>query len=187
MNCMERVMEIDGKKVKFKATAATPRIYRAKFGRDIVVDLTHLAEASAKTNIEIPDLELFENVAYVMARQADPNIPDDINEWLDGFSVFAIRTILPDILSLWRGNMATTGDKTEKKNEHEDRPITTALIMLRAAEIGISISDLDLMTIGMLFDIFNEKMLDMESLSIGDDTNAREATPEEIADFANSF
>ena len=59
--------------------------------------------------------------------------------------------------------------------------------MLRAAEIGISISDLDLMTIGMLFDIFNEKMLDMESLSIGDDTNARAATPEEIADFANSF
>lgn len=59
--------------------------------------------------------------------------------------------------------------------------------MLRAAEIGISISDLDLMTIGMLFDIFNEKMLDMESLSIGDDTNSREATPEEIADFANSF
>lgn len=33
-------LEIDGKQVPFKASAAIPRIYRIKFGRDIYKDLS---------------------------------------------------------------------------------------------------------------------------------------------------
>ncbi|MBQ3071829.1 MAG: hypothetical protein IJD20_00865 [Oscillospiraceae bacterium] len=40
--------------------------------------------------------------------------------------------------------------------------MSTALLLLRAAEIGISIADLDLLTIGMLNDIFIEKFNDSE-------------------------
>lgn len=35
--------------------------------------------------------------------------------------------------------------------------MTTALFLLRCVEIGISISDLDLITIGMVLDIWTEK------------------------------
>ena len=35
--------------------------------------------------------------------------------------------------------------------------MTTALFLLRCVEIGISISDLDLLTIGMVLDIWTEK------------------------------
>lgn len=35
--------------------------------------------------------------------------------------------------------------------------MTTALFLLRCAEVGISIRDLDLLTIGMVLDIFTEK------------------------------
>ena len=35
--------------------------------------------------------------------------------------------------------------------------MTTALFLLRCVEIGISIRDLDLLTIGMVLDIFVEK------------------------------
>jgi hypothetical protein len=35
--------------------------------------------------------------------------------------------------------------------------MTTALFLLRCVEIGISIADLDLLTIGMVMDIWNEK------------------------------
>ena len=42
------------------------------------------------------------------------------------------------------------------------REMTTAVLLLRAAEVGISIADLDLLTIGMLNDIFVEKFNDTE-------------------------
>ena len=35
-------IEIDGKEVTFKASAAVPRLYRIKFGRDIYKDLRQL-------------------------------------------------------------------------------------------------------------------------------------------------
>ena len=36
---METEILIDGKKVKFRATAAVPRLYRIKFRRDIIQDM----------------------------------------------------------------------------------------------------------------------------------------------------
>ena len=41
---MVKQIEIDGKQVAFKASAAIPRIYRIKFGRDIYKDLRQLGE-----------------------------------------------------------------------------------------------------------------------------------------------
>ena len=41
-------LEIDGKQVPFKASAAIPRIYRIKFGRDIYKDLSALEKAVGK-------------------------------------------------------------------------------------------------------------------------------------------
>ena len=38
-------IEIDGKEVAFKASAAIPRIYRLKFQRDIYKDLSSLEKA----------------------------------------------------------------------------------------------------------------------------------------------
>lgn len=112
---MEKIIKIDGKDVAFKATANTLRIYRMKFRRDLMVDLAQLVKAAQDTNIEVPDLELFENIAYVMAKQADNSIPNDIGEWLDGFKVFAIREILPELLSLWSENMETVADIKKNK------------------------------------------------------------------------
>lgn len=44
-------IEIDGKEVTFKASAAVPRLYRIKFGRDIYKDLRQL-EKSVDENEE---------------------------------------------------------------------------------------------------------------------------------------
>lgn len=57
------------------------------------------------------------------------------------------------------------------------REMTTAVLLLRAAEVGISIADLDLLTIGMLNDIFVEKFNDSE----GEYEDV--ATQEDIDDF----
>ena len=107
-----RTIEIDGRPVPFKASAAVPRIYRLKFGRDIFADIDRLMAAMDKQSPEGSDLDLitlgiFEDVAYTMAKYADPEVPETPEEWLDGFSVFSIYFILPQIIELWGLNNKT--------------------------------------------------------------------------------
>lgn len=100
---MERTINIDGKDVKFKATAATIRKYRALFGRDLLLDFQKLQDASTSGETLTADsLLIFENMAFVMAKQADPTIPDNPDDWLDGFGIFSIYVILPQIVELWQ-------------------------------------------------------------------------------------
>ena len=112
-------LEIDGKQVPFKASAAIPRIYRIKFNRDIYKDLRSLEKAVGEgdeenSNLDLFSLEMFENIAYVMAKHADPNIPDTPEEWLDEFNTFSIYQVLPSIIELWGLNVQT--EVESKKN-----------------------------------------------------------------------
>ena len=114
-----RKVEIDGKQVPFKASAAIPRIYRIKFNRDIYKDLRSLEKAVGEgdeenSNLDLFSLEMFENIAYVMAKHADPNIPDTPEEWLDEFNTFYIYQVLPSIIELWGLNVQT--EVESKKN-----------------------------------------------------------------------
>ena len=108
---IKREIEICGKMVPFRSSATIPRLYRAKFKRDIFKDLARLEKSySGKPDgaeFQIEDLEIFENVAYVMAYHADNSVPADINEWLDQFEMFSIYEILPQLLELWGDNMMT--------------------------------------------------------------------------------
>lgn len=156
----EKTVLISGKEVRFRSSAAIPRLYRIKFKRDIFKDLTKLEKSyKGKTDegeeMQIEDLEIFENVAYIMAWHADPTIPGTIEEWLDEFEMFSIYQVLPEILELWGANLVT--DIESKKRNPSTREITTPLFLLRCLEIGLSMSDLDLLTIGMVLDIWTEK------------------------------
>ena len=42
-----------------------------------------------KSSLDLFSLEMFENIAYVMAKHADPSIPDNPEEWLDEFNTFS--------------------------------------------------------------------------------------------------
>ena len=116
---LEKIIKVDGKDVKFRFSATVPRLYRIKFGRDIFKDLAKLEKAykgkeEDGEELQIDDLEIFENVAYVMAFHADPTIPGTIDEWLDQFEMFSIYEVLPEILKLWGTNLIT--DAEAKKN-----------------------------------------------------------------------
>ena len=116
---MKQNIEIDGKQVPFKASAAIPRIYRMKFHRDIYKDLRSLEKSigdgdEESSNLDLFSLEMFENIAYVMAKHADLNIPDSPEEWLDEFNTFSIYQVLPKLIQLWGLNVQT--DVQSKKN-----------------------------------------------------------------------
>ena len=118
MSMMKKI-EIDGKAVAFKASAAIPRIYRIKFQRDIYKDLALLEKSigdgkEESSNLDMFSLEMFENIAFIMAKHADPSIPDTPEEWLDNFNTFSIYQVLPQLIELWGLNVKT--DVEAKKN-----------------------------------------------------------------------
>ena len=116
---VRRNIEIDGKEVAFKASAAIPRIYRLKFQRDIYKDIAQLEKSlgdntEEESKLDLFSLEMFENIAFIMAKHADPSIPDEVEDWLDEFNTFSIYQVLPQLIELWGMNIKT--DAEAKKN-----------------------------------------------------------------------
>lgn len=114
-----KTITIDGQEVTFRASAAIPRLYRNKFHRDIYRNLNELQkgidESNAEnSNLDTFSLELFENIAWLMAKHADSSVPDTPEEWLDAFNTFSIYEILPQIIELWGLN--TEQQVSSKKN-----------------------------------------------------------------------
>ncbi len=128
-----KTIEICGRPVRFCASASTPRLYRLKFKRDIFADMQKLTkdfqakkaaqkakaqaedmEQNAGTDLAVESLEIFENVAYIMAFQADRTIPDTIDQWLDQFEMFSIYEVLGELVQLWGDNLFTSA--SAKKN-----------------------------------------------------------------------
>lgn len=90
-----------------------------RFHRDIYKDLRVLEKSIGDGNpeessLDMFSLEMFENIAYVMAKHADPSIPDTPEDWLDGFNTFSIYQVLPQLIQLWGLNTQT--DVQSKKN-----------------------------------------------------------------------
>lgn len=116
---IRKEIEIDGKMVEFKASAAIPRIYRLKFQRDIYKDLAALEKSigdrdAKASNLDMFSLEMFENIAFIMAKHADPTIPDTLEEWLDESNTFSIYQILPQLIELWGLNVKTEVESKKK-------------------------------------------------------------------------
>ena len=66
---LKKTVKVGEKEVTFKSSAAIPRMYRIKFKRDIFKDLSKLEQSykdkdDGTKELEIEDLEIFENVAY---------------------------------------------------------------------------------------------------------------------------
>ena len=124
-------IEIDGKEVEFRASAAVPRMYRIKFGRDIYKDLRSLEKSvdendEEESSMDLFSLEMFENIAFIMAKHAAPD----------------------------------NHGGCKKKPRKSEREMTTALFMLRCVQLGLSIQDLDLLTIGMVEEMMIESQND---------------------------
>lgn len=123
---MEKVIDFGGQQIPMRASALVPRLYRFKFGRDMMSDMRALQRSMEKVledrkagddtaELTLDDLTIFENVAYIMAKHADPAVPSDPEEWLDSLEgVFSIYAALPEMLELWGLNNLTTSVPVKK-------------------------------------------------------------------------
>lgn len=123
---MEKTIDFGGQQIPMRASALVPRLYRFKFGRDMISDMRALQRSMEKVledrkagddtaELTLDDLTIFENVAYIMAKHADPAVPSDPEEWLDSLEgVFSIYAALPEMLELWGLNNLTTSVPVKK-------------------------------------------------------------------------
>lgn len=70
------------------------------------------------SNLDTFSLELFENIAWLMAKHQSPDVPDNPEDWLDQFNTFSIYEILPQIIELWGLNVE---QQIESKKISSDR------------------------------------------------------------------
>lgn len=118
---MEKTLTIDGQEVRFRASAAIPRLYRIKFGRDLIQDMASIKKELDKqadptlSTIPVKTLTLFENVAYIMAKHGNPDgVPNTAEEWLDSFDTFSVYAVFPAIMELWSANMTQINEPQKK-------------------------------------------------------------------------
>lgn len=128
---MEATVKIDGKDVRFKATAAVPLLYRRKFRRDLMRDIQKAATAGDDDTGAL-SVEAIERMAYIMARHADPEaIPDSFEEWMGSLPPMAIYSNIPVIMGLWTGNMACLEEakkKVEQLTEKSQPPSSCSVL-----------------------------------------------------------
>ena len=122
---MIKTAVIDGKEYRMRASALTPRLYRAFFKRDMIRDLQNLMhvyndmlalpedaseEQKTEANFKVLDyLEVFENVAWLFCKEGGEPVGNSPDEWLDTIDgMFSIYEALPVIIDLWLDNQVTT-------------------------------------------------------------------------------
>ena len=115
---MEKILTIDGRQVKFKSTGAFLLRYKAQFGRDALQDIFKLQSAidpntNELVNYEALDLEVFYNLAWTLAKTADPSLPPPM-EWLDSFSEFPLVDVLPELTDMIFSSLTTTAQSKKK-------------------------------------------------------------------------
>jgi hypothetical protein len=117
---MEKTIIIDNKKVRFKSNGATPLRYKAQFGKDYLKEILKMvplenASKKKKSDLDVKDLEaldfeVFYNIAWIMAKTADPTIPEPL-EWLSEFDEFPIAEIFPELQDLLTSSLMTSKKK----------------------------------------------------------------------------
>ena len=122
---MTKTVIIDGREYRMRASALTPRLYRAFFKRDMIRDMQNLLTAYNKlltlpedatdeekneANLVILDyLEVFENVAWVFCKEGGEDVGNSPEEWLDSIEgMFSIYEAMPAIIEIWVDNQTTT-------------------------------------------------------------------------------
>ena len=149
------------KPLQFKTNGATPLRYKAQFGKDYFKEILKLApleklagkkKVDAK-DLEVLDFEVFYNIAWIMAKTANPDIPDPIT-WLEEFEEFPMAGNNPRIT---RFDVSIFSNYKKKVNESNDgEALTTELFQVMCYQCHLTKDDLELMTIGNCLDYLQE-------------------------------
>lgn len=116
---MEKTLTIDDKQITFKTNGAIPMRYKAQFGKDYFKDIFKMLPVSklkgkqetlTEKSLEALDFEVFYNIAWVMAKTANPAVPEPIL-WFESFEEFPIADVFPELQELMIATLQTSKKK----------------------------------------------------------------------------
>ena len=125
------------------------------FQRDFFADLNLMSDVQyVIKNVlkEGAECNVFENVAWVMAKTADPSIPN-LERWKSSFEVFAIKDIVKEVQSILAVTIgATTQEVKNTKGASNGQQTTVETFLILCKDCGLEHADLETMTIGQCLD-----------------------------------
>lgn len=112
------------------------------------------------------EMNTVSQLAYIMNSSAEGKDMktlgiDGYLDWLEQFETMEFIVHAMDIIMLYMNNRATTS--TPKKRRPTDREVNTALYLLRAKQIGLSLAEMEELDEGIIFDMIVESANDNES------------------------
>lgn len=135
---MQKIINIDGRDVKFKASASFVYRYKQQFGKDLLTLVMPLIKSaidalnifyvmpSKETDMEallsevnissaIEKMELVDlfNVIWVMAKTANRDIADPV-EWYDEFDVFPVFDVARELMDIFLPSLFITEESKKK-------------------------------------------------------------------------
>ncbi|MGS0745557.1 hypothetical protein ACU70A_06340 [Syntrophomonas erecta subsp. sporosyntropha] len=137
---MQKIINIDGKDVKFKASASFVYRYKQQFGKDLLTlvipllkrtldtisvflaqknDAKEIAAEKLITELNIggaiEELEIVDlyNIIWVMAKTANKDIADPV-EWYDEFDVFPVFDVARELLDIFLPSLFITEESKKK-------------------------------------------------------------------------
>ena len=111
---MKKTIRIDDVEIEMKASALTPNLYKEKFGGDLLVEMQNISNVAKDGHVSESVIDPLQKCAYIMAKQANPELTDEYDEWLDQFSMFGIIQAMPQITELWGNNLKGTSVSKKK-------------------------------------------------------------------------
>lgn len=119
---MYKVIRIEEKEIPMASNGGTLRKYRRFFHRDMLIDFLRIKKAIDKNNYDDFEItELVENISWIMAKEADPDI-EDIDKWLEQFKEpLSLINNFKKISSLLGSTMQATVKPKNRKSQQQHR------------------------------------------------------------------
>ena len=156
---MYREIKIGDKKVPMLANGATPIRYRMVFGKDVITEFQNADTDSGKAASSVTELAFIMNKA-AEAQENKASLStlnmDTFVEWLEQFEPLDITLAAEEIVGLYMGNGKGLSEAKKKTVRASERQLTTALYDLRCIQVGLRLSDLDVLDYGFVMDMITE-------------------------------
>lgn len=129
---MIKTVNIEGVERKMASSAILVRQYRAHFGKDLIAEMTKAIRARLKAAnrsleslqdedlnpdefVEDLDLTVYENLGWLMLRNAGEDVGDSPESWLETLqNPLTIYSLVGEISDLWTANLKTTAVPKKK-------------------------------------------------------------------------
>ena len=118
-----KTITIDGIDVALKCTGATSVLYRREFGKDLFVEFNKYAKnVNDNEDGAIPEgaIDMLEEAAYIMAKQANPSEKRDFVAWLDQFNMMALVQDIAKVAEIIVEDRLTLDEAKKKSDQAQE-------------------------------------------------------------------